>query len=153
MTKKELVKIIQEAVRREVKKEVKKIFIKENASPKLEDILSEKATTTSPFKKQKLKQRQQFSKNEALNKVLNETAGGIQGNKSEYPTMGGGTFDTTKMAELMGYGTSEEVQRDMVAVDTFKKAGVSSEQVPEHITNALTRDYSSLMKVMNKKDK
>ena len=29
MTKKELVKIIQEAVRREVKKEVKKIFIKQ----------------------------------------------------------------------------------------------------------------------------
>jgi hypothetical protein len=67
--------------------------------------------------------------------------------------MGGGTFDTTKMAELMGYGTSEEVQRDMVAVDTFKKAGVSSEQVPEHITNALTRDYSSLMKAIDKKKK
>ena len=32
MTKKELVKIIQEAVRREVKKEVKKIFIKEEVS-------------------------------------------------------------------------------------------------------------------------
>ena len=151
MTKKELVKIIQEAVRREVKKEVKKIFIKENKSIKLEDILSEKETT-SPLKKQKLKQ-QQFSKNEALNKVLNETAGGIQGDKSEYPTMGGAAFDTTKMAEMMGYGAPEEVQRDMVAVDTFKKAGVSSEQVPEHITNALTRDYSSLMKVMNNKDK
>jgi|TARA_R110000822_G_C15251524_1_gene487390 hypothetical protein len=152
MTKKELVKIIQEAVRREVKKEVKKIFIKENKSIKLEDILSEKETT-SPLKKQKLKQKQQFSKNEALNKVLNETAGGIQGDKSEYPTMGGAAFDTTKMAEMMGYGAPEEVQRDMVAVDTFKKAGVSSEQVPEHITNALTRDYSSLMKVMNNKDK
>ena len=152
MTKKELVKIIQEAVRREVKKEVKKIFIKENKSIKLEDILSEKETT-SPLKKQKLKQKQQFSKNEALNKVLNETAGCIQGDKSEYPTMGGAAFDTTKMAEMMGYGAPEEVQRDMVAVDTFKKAGVSSEQVPEHITNALTRDYSSLMKVMNNKDK
>ena len=152
MTKKELVKIIQEAVRREVKKEVKKIFIKENKSIKLEDILSEKETT-SPLKKQRLRQKQEFSKNEALNKVLNETAGGIQGDKSEYPTMGGAAFDTTKMAEMMGYGAPEEVQRDMVAVDTFKKAGVSSEQVPEHITNALTRDYSSLMKVMNNKGK
>ena len=152
MTKKELVKIIQEAVRREVKKEVKKIFIKENKSIKLEDILSEKETT-SPFKKQKLKQKQQFSKNEALNKVLNETAGGIQGDKSEYPTMGGAAFDTTKMAEMMGYGAPEEVQRDMVAVDTFKKAGVSSEQVPEHVTNALTRDYSGLMKALDKKGK
>ena len=145
MTKKELVKIIQEAVRREVKKEVKKIFIKENKSIKLEDILSEKETT-SPLKKQKLKQKQQFSKNEALNKVLNETAGGIQGEKSEYPTMGGGTFDTNKITELMGYGKPEEVKRDMVAVDSFKKAGVSLEQVPEHVTNALTRDYSALMK-------
>ena len=38
MTKKELVKIIQEAVRREVKKEVKKIFIKEETSSQLKDI-------------------------------------------------------------------------------------------------------------------
>ena len=149
MTKKELVKIIQEAVRREVKKEVKKIFIKENKSIKLEDILSEKETT-SPLKKQKLKQKKQFSKNEALNKVLNETAGGIQGDKSEYPTMGGAAFDTTKMAEMMGYGAPEEVQRDMVAADSFSKAGVQADQVPEHVTNALTRDYSGLMKVLNK---
>ena len=48
---------------------------------------------------------------------------------------------------------SEDVKRDMVAVDTFKKAGVSSEQVPEAVTNALTRDYSDLMKAMNKKGK
>ena len=38
-------------------------------------------------------------------------------------------------------------------VDTFKKAGVSSDQVPEAVTNALTRDYSDLMKAMNKKGK
>ena len=35
MTKKGLVKIIREVVRREVQKEVKKIFIKEEASPTL----------------------------------------------------------------------------------------------------------------------
>ena len=51
----------------------------------------------------------------------------------------------------MGYSQPEEVQRDMVAVDTMKKAGVSSEQVPEHVTNALTRDYSDLMKALDKK--
>ena len=146
MTKKDLVKIIREVVRREVQKEVKKIFIKEETSPKLQNIVSEiEQPSTVP--------QTNYTKNEALNKVLNETAGGIQGDKSEYPTMGGAAFDTTKMAEMMGYGAPEEVQRDMVAVDTFKKAGVSSEQVPEHITNALTRDYSSLMKVMNNKDK
>ena len=51
----------------------------------------------------------------------------------------------------MGYGKSDEVKLDMVAVDTMKKAGVTSEQVPEHVTNALTRDYSDLMKALDKK--
>ena len=57
------------------------------------------------------------------------------------------------MAELMGYGKSDEVKRDMVAIDTLKKAGKSVDDVPEAVTNALTRDYSDLMKAMNKKGK
>ena len=71
----------------------------------------------------------------------------------DYPTLGGGTFDTNRMAELMGYGQPEEAKRDMVAVDTLKKAGKSVNDVPEAVTNALTRDYSDLMKAMNKKGK
>ena len=66
---------------------------------------------------------------------------------------GGGTFDTSRMAELMGYGQPEEAKRDMVAVDTLKKAGKSVNDVPESLTNALTRDYSDLMKAINKKGK
>ena len=73
--------------------------------------------------------------------------------RDEYPTMSGGTFDTSRMTEMLGYGKTEEVQRDMVAVDTMKKAGVTSAQVPEHVTNALTRDYSDLMKALDKKGK
>ena len=145
MTKKELVKIIQEAVRREVKKEVKKIFIKENSSPKLEDIVSKISTSEEEPQKEV-----KYTKNEVFNKVLNETKGGIQGQRSEYPSVGGGAFDTSRMSELMGYGKPEDVKRDMVAVDTLKKAGKSVDDVPEHITDALTRDYSGLMKAMNK---
>ena len=143
MTKKDLVKIIQEAVRREVKKEMKKIFIKEESSTKLSDIIPK---VSEP------KEDKQYTKNDALNKVLNETVGLVKSEKQtgEYPTMGGGTFDTSRMSELMGYGKSEEVKRDMVAVDTLQKAGKSVEDVPEHVTNALTRDYSGLMKAMNK---
>ena len=123
MTKKELLKIIQEVVRKEVQKEVQKIFINEETSSKLKD------------------------------KVLNETVGLTKSGKQtgEYPTLGGGTFDSSRMSELMGYGKSEEVKRDMVAVDTLQKAGKSVEDVPEHVTNALTRDYSDLMKSMSKK--
>ena len=143
MTKKDLVKIIQEAVRREVKKEVGKIFIREEFSNKLSDIIPE---VSEP------KEETQYTKNDALNKVLNETVGLVKSEKQtgEYPTMGGGTFDTSRMSELMGYGKSEEVQRDMVAVDTLQKAGKSVDDVPEHVTSALTRDYSKLMKAINK---
>ena len=55
------------------------------------------------------------------------------------------------MTELMGLGKTDEMKRDLVAVDTIKKAGRSVDQVPDHVTNALTRDYSELMSVMNKK--
>ena len=143
MTKKDLVRIIQEVVRKEVQKEVQKIFIKEETSSKLIDIVPE---VSEP------KEETLYTKNKALNKVLNETKGGIpsQG-KEEYPSLGGGTFDTNRMSELMGYGKSEEVKRDLVAVDTLRKAGKSVNDVPEHITNALTRDYSDLMKAIDKK--
>ena len=142
MTKKDLVKIIREVVKREVQKEVKKIFIEEQVSKPTKVI------------EQKVQQKKAYTKNKSLNDVLNETVGltKIQKNQTEeYPTLGGGTFDTSRMAELMGYGQPEEAKRDMVAVDTLKKAGKSVNDVPEALTNALTRDYSDLMKAMNKK--
>ena len=149
MTKKDLVKIIREVVRREVQKEVEKIFIKEEASPTLSEVLPEiTKPVTSPTKKEV-----KYSNNSMFNNILNETAGLSKKQRDEYPTMSGGAFDTSKMAELIGYGKPEEVKRDMVAVDTFKRAGITSEQVPEHITNALTRDYSGLMKALDKKGK
>jgi len=147
MTKKDLVKIIQEVVKREVQKEVKKIFIKEQVSE--EPTIEMKSVVEEP------KEQVKYTKNESLNKVLNETVGlsKSQSQTEAYPTLGGGTFDTNKMTELLGYGKPEEVQRDMVAADTLRKAGKSVNDVPEHVTNALTRDYSDLMKAINKKGK
>ena len=145
MTKKDLVKIIREVVRREVQKEVQKIFIKEETSPKLQNIVSEiKESSVTPSKT--------YTKNEALNKVLNETVALSKKQPTEeYPTLGGGTFDTNRMTELIGYGKSDETKRDVAAVETIKKAGLSVDDVPDHVTNALTRDYSDLMKAMDKK--
>ena len=84
---------------------------------------------------------------------MNETVGGIpQGEKAAYPTMGGGVFDSSRATELLGYGESmmmggdKETQRKVAAVQTMKQAGVTSEQLPDSVVNALTRDYSDLMK-------
>ena len=150
MTKKDLVKVIQEVVRREVKKEVKKIFIQEQKTSKTQK------TVLADFVQQEIsepKEDIQYTKNKTLNDVLNETVAlsKQQSDMEEYPTLGGGTFDKSKMQELMGYGKSDEVKRDMAAVDTIKKAGVSVDQVPEHVQNALTKDYSKLMKALDKK--
>ena len=144
MTKKELMKIITEVVRKEVQKEVKKIFIKEETSNKLIDIIP---------KVSKPKQENHYTDNETLNKVLNETVGLSKKNTEfdEYPTVGGRAFDSSRVTELMGYGKPDEVKRDMAAVDTLRKAGKTTKDVPEHITNALTRDYSSLMKALDNK--
>ena len=144
MTKKQLMKIITEVVRKEVKKEVKKIFIKEETSTKLTDIVPEVSEPEEEI---------QFTTNKSLNKVLNETVGLKKSQKEfeEYPTVGGGPFDSSRMTELLGYGKPDEVKRDMVAVDTLQKAGKSVGDVPEHVTNALTRDYSDLMKAMGNK--
>ncbi len=146
MTKKDLVKVIQEVVRREVKKEVKKIFIKEQktSTQKLTDVIPQ---ISEP------KEKVKYTNNRTLNDVLNETVAlsKQQSDMEEYPTLGGGTFDKSKMQELMGYGQSDEGKRELAAVDTIKKAGVSVDQVPEHVTNALTKDYSKLMKALDKK--
>jgi len=146
MTKKQLVKIIQEVVRREIKKEINEIFIREQktSEPQLADVISQVS---------KPKEKVKYTKNKSLNDVLNETVGlsKQQNEFEEYPTLGGGTFDKSKMQELMGYGKSEEGRREMAAVDTLKKAGKSVSDVPEHVTNALTRDYSGLMKAIDKK--
>ena len=145
MTKKQLVKIIQEVVRREIKKEINEIFIREQktSEPQLADVIQQKVSEP--------KEQVKYTKNKSLNDVLNETVGLSKKQDSEYPTMGGGTFDSSRMSELMGYGQTEEVRRDMVAVDTLKKAGKSVNDVPEHVTNALTKDYSKLMKAIDKK--
>ena len=70
--------------------------------------------------------------------------------------MGGGTYDTSRMGELvartMGREVeSNEVARNMNAVETIKSKGVNPDAVPEDVVNAMTRDYSALMKAMDKK--
>ena len=145
MTKKQLVKIIQEVVRREIKKEINEIFIKEQktSEPQLADVIRQKVSEP--------KEQVKYTNNKSLNDVLNETVALSKKQSDEYPTMGGGTFDSSKMAELMGYGQTEDVKRDMNAVETIKRAGKSVDQVPDHVTSALTRDYGDLMKALDKK--
>lgn len=147
MKKSELIKIIELVVRKEVKKQVKQILITEK-SIKPTPVIQSKP-------KPKPKVEKQYTSNLELNKVLNETVGLNDKSQEdeEWPTMGGGTFDSSRTTELLGYGDSitaqggsKEMKRNMAAAQTLKEKNVSVKDVPESLVNALSRDYSDLMK-------
>jgi hypothetical protein len=138
MKSNKLVSLIKEVVKQEVKKQITDILINETNIPKAKPVI----------KKKKVKE-QQFTSDPTLNKILNETA-----QQEEYPTLGGGTFDTSRMTEMLGYGSglgNKEVKREVAAASTLQSAGMTPDTAPEHLTNALTRDYSGLMKAIDKK--
>ena len=153
MKKNDLIKIIELVVRKEVKKQMTEIFINEDREIKLAEVVSK------PEPKKVLnKPKKQYSKNTALNEVLNNTNPLGKSQQDEYPSLGGGVLGSNNMAEVLGYGDlgkgqNKEMAREVAAVDTIKKAGVSVDQVPEGVQDALTRDYSGLMKAINNKKK
>ena len=151
MNKKELIKIVELVVRKEVKKQMTEIFINDEKEISLSE-------TISKPKVAKKKSKKQYTKNKVLNEVLNNTKPLGSQEQEDYPTLGGGVLGSDNMAEVLGYGDlgkgqNKEKAREMAAVDSIKKAGVSVDQVPEDVQNALTRDYSGLMKAIDNKKK
>ncbi len=164
MKKQELIKIIETVVRKEVKKQMNEIFIKDKDSSSLTELVSKPLTEKEfkePIRKQykvKPKEDVHYTSNEALNKVLNETVGGVPQGDGGYETMGGGIYDSSRVNEILaretGLGDTETVKekkREIAAVDTINKSGVSVDQVPDHVQDALTKDYSAVMKAIDQK--
>ena len=147
-----LVTLIREMVRQEVKKEVNKIFISEGAKA-----ISQKTNSVPevlPVPKKSKPKEVSYTSNPTLNKILNETA--QQSEYDEYPTMTGQSFDSSRMAEAMGYGDmmggNVKAKREIGAVQTAQAAGVNPESVPEEVMGALTKDYRGVMKALKKRD-
>jgi len=173
MKKQELIKIIETVVRKEVKKQMNEIFIREENSSSLTELVSKPLTEKEfkePIRKQyktKPKKKVHYTSNETLNKVLNETVGGVpQGEGGpavtgyeDYPTLSGEVFDSGKINDVLagsppGVATTEAVKqkkRDIGAVQSIKSRGVNVDDVPDHLTDALTRDYSDIMKAIDRK--
>tara|TARA_Y100001963_G_scaffold100013_1_gene137674 strand:- start:470 stop:943 length:474 start_codon:yes stop_codon:yes gene_type:complete len=151
---KKIVGLIREIVKQEVQKEVRKILISEGAKTISQNTNSVPEVLPKPVPKKSKPKEVSYTKDPTLNKILNETA--QQGEYDEYPTMGGKPFDSSRMAEAMGYGDmmggSEEAKREIAAVQTAQAAGVNPESVPEEVMGALTKDYSGVMKALKKRD-
>ena len=151
-----LVSLIKEIVRQEVQKEVREIFIKEGmkSMAKQTTLVEDSVVEVLPKRKPKPKEKVTYTKNPVLNDILNETANA--GEMDEYPTMGGGTFDSSKMAEAMGYGNmmgDAESRRNVAAIQTAQAAGAdTSNKAVQDVMGNLTKDYSGVMKALKKRD-
>ena len=155
---KKIISLIREIVRQEVQKEVKQIFIKEGMKSMAQKstLVEDTVMEVLPERKPKPKKKVTYTNNPVLNDILNETANNPQ-EMDEYPTMGGGTFDSTKMAQAMGYGNmmggDEKAKREMAAVQTAQAAGAdTSNPVVQEVMKDLTKDYSGVMKALKKRD-
>ena len=74
--------------------------------------------------------------------------------QEEYPTMGGKTFTTENMADLLGYGDMKPNGKGMSnqgVAEIAQKAGVAPEQIDPDVQKAITKDYRELMSKMNLK--
>ena len=89
-----LKKIIEEAVQKEVAKQIK-IVVQEIVNPPIPTNNVESNTLVEDKPKINVK-------DPVLNQILNETEGGIQAAQEPYPTMGGGAYTSDRVAEVAG---------------------------------------------------
>ena len=115
-------------------------IVREEVAMAIQEVITELKQPTQqvsqPKPKKKIVEKQSFTKNSILNDVLNETA-----MDEEWKTMGGGTYDSNKMNEVMGksYG-------DMMNSNPSTPVTVNGQTA-----DFLTKDYSKLMKAIDKK--
>ena len=139
MKKSELRMMIREIVREEVALTVKEV---------IKEIVGGGKTK----QKSKLKPKTKYySKNKVLNDVLNETA--ISDKSNEWETMGDSTYTSDRINEVVGssYGDMKNGNQKPDADTVVKSMGGDPNAVGDTLKNALTRDYSDLMKAMDKK--
>ena len=151
---KKIVGLIREIVKQEVQKEVRKILISEGAKAISNNVNDVPEVLSKPVPQKSKPEEVSYTKNPTLNKILNETARGEE--FEEYPTMGNKTFDSTRMAEAMGYGGalgSAEEKRKMGAMQTAQAAGAdTSNKAVQDVMGDLTKDYRGVMNALKKKD-
>ena len=151
---KKIVGLIREIVKQEVQKEVRKILISEGAKAISNNVNDVPEVIPKPVPQKSKPEEVSYTKNPTLNKILNETARGEE--FEEYPTMGNKTFDSTRMAEAMGYGGtlgSAEDKRKMGAIQTAQAVGAdTSNKAVQDVMGDLTKDYRGVMNALKKKD-
>ena len=127
---------------------VRKI-VREEVAMAIQEVITELKQPTQqvsqPKPKKKMVEKKSYTSNSILNDVLNETA------NDEWKTMGGGTYTSNKMNDVLRgqYGDMMNGGNVNVAPQTdINDRPVTN--VPDHLMDAFTKDYSKTLKAMEK---
>jgi len=143
MKKSELKFMIREIVREEVALSIKAV-VNELTQPT-------QSSQTQPVVEKKTNKNKSFTKNSILNEVMNETA-----SEEEWKTMGGGTYDSGKMNQVVSsqYGDLMQQSSQPNPDAMVATLGVNPAQVSDKIKdNLFNKDYSSVLKKIDEKVK
>lgn len=156
MKKSDLVRVIREVIRQEVKKivkeELKAVLPKKENNPNEFSNMMEHANELFNGKK---KEDRNFTDNKVLNNVLNETAN----NLTDWPKMGNKTLTSKDaiagpdLAGKFGLQSPNEMFGSKPTAQQMVPSDRQHVEVPKEVEKALTRDYSDLMKAIDKKKK
>ena len=118
--------------------------VREEIRSGLKEIIGEVKKQPIQKSKPKTKQKQSYSKNAVLNEVLNET------NAEDWETMGGTTYTSERMDELVGNNYKEMMNGD--SGNSNGNLAVEMGVNPSDPAAAfLKKDYRELMKAVDKK--
>ena len=98
--------------------------------------------------KKKIVEKKTYSKIGVLNDILNETARG-----DDWKTMGGETYDSSKMNEVMSSQYGDMMNGKQSGDQMVASMGVNPDVVDDTLKDVFSRDYSGLVKAMDKQDK
>tara|TARA_R100000455_G_C6216714_1_gene82484 strand:+ start:33 stop:467 length:435 start_codon:yes stop_codon:yes gene_type:complete len=124
-------------------------IVREEVAMAIQEVITELKQPTQQVSKQKPKkkmvEKKSYTSNSVLNDVLNETA------NDEWKTMGGGTYTSNKMNDVLRGQYSDMMSGGNVNVapqTDINDRPVTN--VPDHLMNAFTKDYSKTLKAMEK---
>jgi len=145
MKKLELKTLIREVVREEVQLEMRRI-LGENKSTRAQTKAPKRAKPKSVIEEGIAKPngvQPTMSTNPVLNEILQETARDTEA----WPTLGGHTMTSDDMGTI----ANRAVPGNDPNASILHSFGTDPNRLPDHVANALTKDYRKVMKKVDQK--
>ena len=124
-------------------------IVREEVAMAIHEVITELKQPSQQVSQSKPKKRviekKEFTKNSILNDVLNETA-----ESDEWKTMGGGTYDSGRANEVLSSQYGDMMNSKPNGDQMVASMGVNPSQVSDIVKDNLVKDYSGLLKSMEK---